>query len=254
MSFYSGVLLRFGFASPEGASDSGIVGGKEAKPHSRPYMASLQVGKNHTCGGILIRQDFVLTSAHCKRAGMTAVLGAHNIGRQEASQQRMEVAEFIPHPQYRKFVYDVMLLKLHCSQLKRAAVLNKYVRPIELPKKGGRIRDHLRCAVAGWGRTGENQPTSKVLKEATEETLSRFKCKDIWQQHFNGTQMICTKFDRKKGGVCQGDSGGPLLCSNKLRGLTAFTVLNKCSHDEYPHVFMKVSFFVPWIQSVMQRF
>uniref|UniRef100_A0A3B5KMT2 trypsin n=1 Tax=Takifugu rubripes TaxID=31033 RepID=A0A3B5KMT2_TAKRU len=214
----------------------GIVGGKEAKPHSRPYMASLQVGKDHTCGGILIRQDFVLTSAHCKRAGMTVVLGAHNIGRQEASQQRMEVAEFIPHPQYRKFVYDVMLLKL-----KRAAVLNKYVRPIELPKKGGRIRDHLRCAVAGWGRTGEDLPASKVLKEATEETLSRFKSADTGGPRLN---VFCL----------QGDSGGPLLCNNKLRGLMAFTVLNKCSHDEFPHVFMKVSFFVPWIQSVMQRF
>uniref|UniRef100_A0A3B5KIA2 trypsin n=1 Tax=Takifugu rubripes TaxID=31033 RepID=A0A3B5KIA2_TAKRU len=216
----------------------GIVGGKEAKPHSRPYMASLQVGKDHTCGGILIRQDFVLTSAHCKRAGMTVVLGAHNIGRQEASQQRMEVAEFIPHPQYRKFVYDVMLLKVNTDMC---------VHPARPPPSV----DHLRCAVAGWGRTGEDLPASKVLKEATEETLSRFKCKDIWQQHFNGTQMICTKFDRKKGGVCQGDSGGPLLCNNKLRGLMAFTVLNKCSHDEFPHVFMKVSFFVPWIQSVI---
>uniref|UniRef100_A0A3B5K8F6 trypsin n=1 Tax=Takifugu rubripes TaxID=31033 RepID=A0A3B5K8F6_TAKRU len=181
MSFYSGVLLRFGFASPEGASDSGIVGGKEAKPHSRPYMASLQVGKDHTCGGILIRQDFVLTSAHCKRAGMTVVLGAHNIGRQEASQQRMEVAEFIPHPQYRKFVYDVMLLKVN-------------------------------------------------------------------------TDMSDTGGPRLNVFCLQGDSGGPLLCNNKLRGLMAFTVLNKCSHDEFPHVFMKVSFFVPWIQSVMQRF
>lgn len=67
MSFYSGVLLRFGFASPEGASDVGIVGGKVAKPHSRPYMASLQVWERHSCGGILIGKDFVLTAAHCKQ-------------------------------------------------------------------------------------------------------------------------------------------------------------------------------------------
>ncbi|TWW80578.1 Mast cell protease 1A [Takifugu flavidus] len=228
ITFWAIVSLQL--LSFTGASDSGIVGGKEAKPHSRPYMASLQ-------------------------RGMTVVLGAHNIRQAEASQQRMEVAEFIPHPQYTgKYDYDVMLLKLHCSQLKRAAVLNKYVRPIELLKKGGRIRAHLRCTVAGWGQTGENLPASKVLKEATEQTQFDFECKNIWQQYFNGTHMICTKFDRKKGGVCQGDSGGPLLCSNKLRGLTAFTYKDNCSHARYPHVFMKVSFFVPWIQSVMQRF
>jgi len=50
----------------KGATESGIVGGRVAKPHSRPYMASLQESRNHRCGGILIREDYVLTAAHCK--------------------------------------------------------------------------------------------------------------------------------------------------------------------------------------------
>uniref|UniRef100_A0A3Q0S7K5 Peptidase S1 domain-containing protein n=1 Tax=Amphilophus citrinellus TaxID=61819 RepID=A0A3Q0S7K5_AMPCI len=36
----------------------------ETKPHSRPYMVSIQYQGQHTCGGILIREDFVLTAAH----------------------------------------------------------------------------------------------------------------------------------------------------------------------------------------------
>lgn len=42
-----------------------IIGGREAVPHSRPYMASLQKAKSHVCGGVLVHRKWVLTAAHC---------------------------------------------------------------------------------------------------------------------------------------------------------------------------------------------
>lgn len=44
-----------------------IVGGKEVKAHSKPWMASIQIKHQHTCGGILIQDQWVLSAAHCKQ-------------------------------------------------------------------------------------------------------------------------------------------------------------------------------------------
>uniref|UniRef100_A0A669CP93 trypsin n=1 Tax=Oreochromis niloticus TaxID=8128 RepID=A0A669CP93_ORENI len=88
-----------------------IVGGREAKPHSRPYMVSVQYGGEHSCGGILIQRDFVLTAAHCN-----VVLGAHDISKKERTQQCIQVAEYYPHPGFTgQYEYDIMLLKVKLS-------------------------------------------------------------------------------------------------------------------------------------------
>ncbi|XP_051979688.1 granzyme B-like [Xyrauchen texanus] len=42
----------------------GIVNGTEAKPHSRPYMVSVQKDGKDRCGGFLVSKQFVMTAAH----------------------------------------------------------------------------------------------------------------------------------------------------------------------------------------------
>ncbi|XP_047225540.1 granzyme B-like [Girardinichthys multiradiatus] len=231
------------------ASESGIFGGKISKPHSRPYMASLQYRGAHTCGGILIREDFVLTAAHCKLDQLRVILGAHDLSKEEKSQQRIKVAEYHMHQNYNGNVtYDIMLLKLA-----NKAKLNKNVQLLELPKKEKKIPANLECLVAGWGSTGQNESISTVLKEATEMTQFKIECDTIWKENFTSQQMICTKFNKKKGGICKGDSGGPLICKNKLQGITAFTAADQCDNPKYPHVFTKVSFFLSWINKIMRK-
>ncbi|RVE57725.1 hypothetical protein OJAV_G00202120 [Oryzias javanicus] len=246
-----GVLCVVLMVSTAGASESGIVGGKVTKPHSRPYMASLQFQGQHSCGGILIRDDYVLTAAHCKDDSqpMTVVLGAHDISKKEKTQQHIRVQKYSQHPSYAGgTANDIMLVKLETK-----AKLNKYVKAIGLSKKNGDIRANVRCAVAGWGRTAVDGRTSDVLKEATEVTQFKAECESVWKEHFSSENMICTKFSKKTGGVCQGDSGGPLICNSKPLGLTSFTKENDCNNPKFPHVFTKINFYLPWIKKVMNE-
>lgn len=59
-----------------------IVGGEDAVPNSWPWQVSLRKGRSnyHTCGGTLIRPDWVITAAHCvmRPVRYTVIVGTRN--------------------------------------------------------------------------------------------------------------------------------------------------------------------------------
>ncbi|XP_036831216.1 granzyme E isoform X2 [Oncorhynchus mykiss] len=227
---YLNLLVLLQLLSSAGASESGIVGGKIAKPHSRPYMVSLQHRGYHVCGGMLIRDDFVLTSAHCLRNAypLTVVLGAHDLKKWKKSCQKIQVSHYHRHPLHEnatQISYDVMLLKLRTT-----ARLTEYVKVIGLPKEDEHIPASPKCSVAGWGKTNSNNNQgSGVLMEVAVTVEDVSECK-------------------------KGDSGGPLICNNKARGIVAFNYAERCDDSRYPHVFMKIPFFMPWIKEVLHGY
>ncbi|XP_036430649.1 granzyme B(G,H)-like isoform X2 [Colossoma macropomum] len=234
--------------------ESGIVGGKEVEPHSRPYMVSLQLNNTHVCGGMLIKNNYVLTSAHCvdnikcsENSMLEVVLGAHNLKKHEIFQQRIKVTKCIKYPSYKQKEYhhDIMLLKL-----KTKAKINKFVNVIALPEKDKKIPANQKCSIAGWGMKAPNTSASHVLQEVTLKLQFNFECRRIWQKYFYPQHMICTASDGKKA-FCQGDSGSPLICNNKPRGIAAYTYLYDCRSPKYPQVYIKISYFFPWIKNII---
>ncbi|CAB1329133.1 unnamed protein product, partial [Coregonus sp. 'balchen'] len=207
-TMYLHLLILLQLLSSAGASESGIVGGKVAKPHSRPYMVSLQHKGDHVCGGMLIRKDFVLTSAHCLRDAfpLTVVLGAHNLTKEEKkSRQEIQVSLYHRHPLHQnitQYSYDIMLLKLQTN-----AVLNEYVKVIGLPTKVKHIPARTTCSVAGWGKT-EPDKTSRAANVLMEV------------ENKNVAQGIVAFF------------------GNSL----------KCDDRKLPRVYMNISFFKSWIE------
>ncbi|XP_030395438.1 cathepsin G-like [Gopherus evgoodei] len=240
------LLLPMAFLLPSGTWAGEIIGGQEAKPHSRHYMAYLevQVGQvKKKCGGFLVKTNFVLTAAPCNGDKIIVKLGAHNISEQERSQQKIPVRRQIPHLQYDKKTLnnDIMLL-----QLSRNAVLNNWVRLIPLPNAKSRVRPGSMCSVAGWGRTSWNSRTD-ILHEVDLEVVKDNMCQ--LYPGYNPSAMLCVRKPSLGKLPYQGDSGGPLVCEGIAHGIASYV-------DEHlwePSVFTRLSTFIPWIQNILQK-
>ncbi|NXB70401.1 GRAA protein, partial [Donacobius atricapilla] len=218
-----------------------IIGGHEVKPHSRPFMAQIKGRRGIICGGALIKENWVLTAAHCKAEKSKVVLGAHSL-KKEDDLQTFQIAKCIRHPCYDPTTKenDIMLL-----QLRGRADFNEAVQPISLPTSDNDPKPGTACTVAGWGMT-TNRPRAwpTALMEVNITVIEREICND--KSHYNGKpvitgNMICA--GAKNGGKdsCNGDSGGPLICNNEMKGITAFGKPKKCGKADSPGVYTRLT-------------
>ncbi|KAM7150596.1 mast cell protease 1A-like [Macrochelys suwanniensis] len=264
------LLLPMAFLLPSGAWAGEIIGGREAKPHSRPYMASLDIrrgNKGVRCGGFLVSENFVLTAAHCKGKKITVTLGAHNIKKREQNKQVIPVRRQIPHPEYDNESpnNDIMLLQvpppfhhpapsdLTLLQLAKGAKLNRWVKSIALPRVNERVKPGTVCSVAGWGRTStETESTPDTLQEVDVEVLDDDVClrnPNGLYPNYNASTMMCVGDPDDDKDSAKGDSGGPLVCGKTAQGIVSWG-----SEDETPPgVYTKISAFIPWIRATMRR-
>ncbi|XP_023265410.1 serine protease 53-like [Seriola lalandi dorsalis] len=229
-----------------GADGTHIVGGRDAAPHSRPYMASLQVRGAHNCGGVLVREDFVLTAAHCNKPRTDrVVLGADSLSRNETTKQKFTVARSIPHPNYNGHANDIMLLKLD-----RRAKLTEAVQLISL--KRGSVKKSSQCITSGWGDIGDNKTLANRLQEVNVTILSGRTCRRRWGEVPIAKSMICGVGAKVFQGFCSGDSGGPLVCDGALAGVVSFSG-ERCGNPKTPDVYTCVSTFRKWIKKVIEN-
>ncbi|XP_066504019.1 mast cell protease 1A-like [Hoplias malabaricus] len=230
--------------------DVGIVNGTEAKPHSRPYMVSVQTSEGHKCGGFLVSKRFVMTAAHCwnKKLIFTAVLGAHDLKDRKERYITMQVKNYHVHPKYlddNSFDYDILLLELQGTVKK-----SRNVKWISIPRKPEDIKADSRCSIAGWGQKGTYKGLSSRLLETQVSIIDQKKCKDLWDKPLS-QRMVCAAHP---GGTCWGDSGGPLVCNNTAVGIVSFGDEYTCDNPKKPDVFTKISELLPWIKSVLRKY
>ncbi|XP_036409581.1 complement factor D-like [Megalops cyprinoides] len=227
-----------------------IIEGKEAEPHSRPYMATIQRRGEHDCGGFLVAEKWVMTAAHCTGED-TVVLGAHSLRNNESTKQVFTIEAFHRHPNASNTGHhDIALFKL-----KQPATLTSAVQTIAFQRSGEDVPAGSEVTTAGWGYTTNNIKPD-TLQEVSLTVLSHQQCanRDHYRDKLTSDMMCASSCTGKRTRLlckdaCMGDSGGPLIYKDMAVGIVMGG--GDCGKYDYPGVYTVISHYVDWIDSIM---
>ncbi|XP_077197076.1 ovochymase-1 [Paroedura picta] len=222
---------------PEAGFFSRIIGGRDSAPGKQPWQVSLKLGLSHFCGGSLIREDLVVTAAHCVAnldlelvKNLIVTVGEYDLRRVDQGEQHIPVSKISIHPAFGRFgdVHsDIALL-----HLKYRIKYGHDVQPICLPHKGETFEEGMLCVVSGWGKVSEDGALSNILQEVALPILGSRFCSELLEALDlppMGSSLLCAGFPDGRKDACQGDSGGPLACRRSsglwtLAGITSWGV------------------------------
>uniref|UniRef100_A0A646QGP2 Serine protease n=1 Tax=Hemiscolopendra marginata TaxID=943146 RepID=A0A646QGP2_9MYRI len=232
----------------------GIIGGGNAKSSEFPWQASFRKLGIHLCGAVIIKEQWVLTAAHCTEGWSTnaITITAGRLSKLEAepNEQDVPVEAFYQHENYNSESNenDISLLKLQ-----KKLTFNSFVNAARLPLKKQQLFSG-NCDITGWGFITPDGGFPNLLQKVSIPLISDDECQDRMGQHEVTESMICTWAEGKD--ACEGDSGGPMMCTGEdgksyLAGITSWGL--NCADHISPGVYTEVSYFLDWITETIEK-
>lgn len=232
--------------------ESRIVGGTAARPGQLLFVASLRTTQHgHFCGGTIIGNRWVLTSASCvynhNAGSFTVRTGTQTINRLGIVHRTSAVVSHEHFDYYNRF-NDIALIKTVTTITPNAQTAFATISP-----SAPGINPNSLATVAGWGFTHTNGQRSETLQYFQTPIITNDRCRSLLTYnnyaHLVQPTNVCA-LSHAGQGVCTGDSGSPLAIGNQLVGIVSFGV--KCATG-VPDVFTRVASFYYWIEANKAR-